>query len=193
MTGPTTRLLERIRAGDEGAQAELYEGLYERLRALAAGRIRHEPEALTLTPTALVHEAYLALAGHEQAWADRAHALAVASRAMRHILVDHARRKTAQKRGDGAAHVSVDDIRSRLAAPGQPFDLDGGAAALLDLDTALTRLSERDERLGRVVECRIFGGLTKQETAAAIGISEATVDRDWARARAYLHVGLSDG
>jgi len=176
MTGPTTRLLERIRAGDEGAQAELYEGLYERLRALAAGRIRHEPEALTLTPTALVHEAYLALAGHEQAWADRAHALAVASRAMRHILVDHARRKTAQKRGDGAAHVSV-----------------GGAAALLDLDTALTRLSERDERLGRVVECRIFGGLTKQETAAAIGISEATVDRDWARARAYLHVGLSDG
>ena len=186
--GHITQLLRRVQEGDEAAQEELYDQLYHRLRHLAAQHLRREAQAWTLSPTSLVHEAYLAMAGHEHAWTDRAHTLAVASRAMRHILIDYARKRAAKKRGENAAHVSLDE--SRVLAVGAPIGVDQHATLLLDLDRALTALAKRDERLGHVIECRIFGGLTGAETAAALGVSAATVERDWVRARAYLHVAI---
>lgn len=193
MPGPTTQLLHRIKDGDSSAKDALYGVLYGRLRDLAARQLRHESEALTLTPTALVHEAYLALVGHEDAWNDHVHVLAVAATAMRHILVDYARRKTALKRGSNAPHVSFDEQQERIGfGPGRALRVDEHAHALLDMDRVLIELAQRDARLGSVIECRVFGGLTTSETAAALGISTATVDRDWARARAYLRDALSD-
>ena len=180
--GPVTQLIRRVQAGDGDAEEDLYRAVYDRLRGMAARHLRHEQNAATLSPTSLVHEAYLAMAGHEEGWADHAHLLAMASKAMRQILVDYARRRTAQKRGAGAAHVPLDEGMLSGAA----VRLDEQAAGLLDLDQALTDLTARDARLGLVVECRVFGGLTTPETAAALSLSSSTVDRDWARARAYL-------
>lgn len=146
---------------------------------MARQRLRGERGGHTLSTTGLVHEAYLKLAGQPGAgWADRGHFLAVAAQAMRRVLVDHARRHRAARRGGGATRVSLDEVH--LAVEEQ-------ADALVALDVALTRLAALDPRMCRVVECRFFAGYTDEETAQALNIAPRTVWRDWARAKGWLH------
>lgn len=171
---PTLDLLVASRAGDDGAAGALYDAVYGELRRLAR-RVRCSGTPETLNTTALVHEAYLKMAdggGYD----DRAHFLGVAAKAMRHVVIDHVRRQRADKRGGGA---EVLPLRETLV--GEAADPD-----LLALDEALTRFASVDERGARVIECRFFGGLTIDETAAALGISTPTVERDWRSARAWL-------
>ena len=179
---PVTELLEQVRAGDRSAFARLWPVVYEELRTLAARLLHAERPGHTLQPTALVHEAYLRLVGTEHLdLADRAHLLAVAAQAMRHVLIDSAVRRKAGKRGGGRATVSLDDVPVVDAARSEQ---------LLALDDALGRLGAIDERQARVVECRFFGGMSIEDTAAALDLSPATVKRDWALARAWLNRDL---
>jgi len=174
-----TALLARWRQGDESAVAELMPAVYGELHRLAGRAMRGERGDHTLQATALVHEAYLRLAaGAAPAWRDRVHFYAVAARTMRHILVDHARRQRAARRGGGAAQVTLTD----RAAPSPPPAVD-----LLDLDDALEELARRDARKARVVELYLFAGLTAAETAAALDVSEPTVRLDARLARAWLY------
>ena len=153
--------------------------LYDELRRIAHYRLRAEQTGHTLETTGLVHEAYLRLAGSERLeLADRAHLLAVAAQAMRHVLIDSAVRRKAGKRGGGVATVSLDDVPVVDAARSDE---------LLALDEALTRLGAIDARQAKVVECRFFGGMSIEDTAAALDLSPATVKRDWALARAWLN------
>jgi RNA polymerase sigma factor (TIGR02999 family) len=179
------RLLERAGSGDRGAVEELFTLLYAELHELAR-RQRHRWRGdYTLDTTALVHEAYLKLAGQGRVRAEsRAHFAAVASRAMRHILCNHARDRAAQKRGGQAAEVTLDEGTALAPAAAGGDDASG---TLLALDDALRRLEREDPRRSRVVECRFFGGMTVEETAAALGTSPRTVKRDWAVAQAWLH------
>lgn len=174
-----TRLLRAARAGDPQAFDELYAVAYEELRRAAHYRLSRHREGATLCTTALVHEAYVRLVdqGGVQ-WVDRAHFLAVASRAMRFVVIDHARARHAQKREmPGEAMVPLDQVE--LAAEAQAPDL-------LVLHDALERLALYDARLARLVEYRFFGGLTYEEIAEVTGKSVPTVKRDWTRARAWL-------
>jgi RNA polymerase sigma factor (TIGR02999 family) len=176
--GDITALLTALRDGDRGALDRLFPLVYHELRDRAHRQLaRHRPGD-TLSTTALVHEAYLKLTDSaHQTYHDRVHFFAVASRAMRQILVDYARRSMAAKRSGGHA-VSLDP--DALADPGR-------AEELLALDEALTQLEKVDERLARIVELRFFGGLSVEETADALGISPRTVKRDWRKARAFLY------
>ena len=177
-----TRLLGALRAGDDAALDRLFPLVHDDLRTIAARLLRHEAPGHTLQPTDLVHEAYLRLAGGPSATPeDRAHFLAIAARAMRHLLVDHARRRRAAKRGGGASPVRITN---------EQVGVDLSFDELLALDDALERLGELDARLRQVVECRFFGGLTEPETAQALGVTTRTVQRDWARARAWLYSEL---
>jgi RNA polymerase sigma factor (TIGR02999 family) len=162
--------------------AEAFELLYRELHRLAhRHRLRWDGNA-TMGTTALVHEAYVKLVdGEHLAFDDRRHFFAVASRAMRHLLCDYARDRGRLKRGGGMRRATDDP--DAVAAPVSDADLD----MLVALDVALTELEEEDERLARVVECRFFAGLSIPETAEALGISPATVKRDWALARAWLY------
>jgi RNA polymerase sigma factor (TIGR02999 family) len=171
-----TRLLRRWRAGDEAALGELMPLVYDRLRRMAQAQMRGERPGHTLQPTALVHEAYERMVDLELSWQDRVHFLSMAARAMRRVLVDHARAHRAAKRGRGAVRVSLHEEHA-VATP---------AVDLLELDRALDRLRRQEDRLGRVVELHYFGGLTYKEMAGALGISEATVDRHLRFARAWL-------
>lgn len=165
---------------------ELLPALYAELRRLAARSLRSERAAHTLEPTALVNEAYLRLSTQSRVhWRDRAHILGAAATAMRRILVDHARARDAEKRGSGAEQVELDEglIGGSLA--------DTPSADLVALDAALERLEAIDPRMVRVVELRFFAGLANEETAEALGISVATVKREWSMARAWLHRELS--
>lgn len=177
--GQVTRLLARVSAGDDAALDELFPLVYGQLRDAADRALRLERPGHTLQPTALVHEAYLKLIGGRGLPSrDRGHFLALAARAMRQILVDHSRRRRALKRGDGRGPVTLDlDVADRAL----PFD------EVLALDDALDRLSGLNPRLRRVVELRFFGGLGEEDIAAALGITTRTVQRDWARARAWLY------
>jgi RNA polymerase sigma factor (TIGR02999 family) len=181
---PITSLLEAAARGDDEAAAELFGQIYPELHRLA-GRVGHGRAGETLNATALAHEAWMKLAGGRAvAWQGRAHFFAVAARAMRQILVDAARRRLAQKRrGGGEWAVSLDE--SLAAAPVRP-------AELVALDEALALLATVDARRAAVVEHRFFGGLTAEETAAVLGISRATVERDWRSARAWLAAELGD-
>jgi len=178
-----TEVLCALRNGAPDAMDRLAPLVYERLRRIAHRQLRAEPMGHTLSTTALVHEAYLKLVDQTRAeWQDRGHFFAVASGAMRRILVDYARRYRAARRGggeDGAPvrPISLDDTEIPVAER---------ADALVALDEALERLGEFDERQARVVECRFFGGLTEEETAAALGISQRTVAREWVTARGWL-------
>jgi RNA polymerase sigma factor (TIGR02999 family) len=175
-----TRLLVEVSAGNEEAAATLFALVYEELRRLAATALKSERPDHTLQATALVHEAYLRLADEPQArWENRAHFLAVASRAMRRILVDHARGRNAKKRGSGAARLALEDVDPISPEPNAHLDL-------ILLDLALERLSAFDSRQGRIVELRFFGGLTVEETAEVVGTSARTVKREWQIARAWL-------
>jgi RNA polymerase sigma-70 factor (ECF subfamily) len=177
-----TRLLIEWSRGNRGSLDRLMPLVYDELRRLAERNIRRERSDHTLQPTALVHEAYLKLVDQRQVhWHDRAHFYAVAAQVMRRILVDHARRHGAAKRGRGVAKVSVDEIV--LPAPQSDVDV-------VALDESLERLATLDERQSRVVELRFFGGLTVEETAEVLNVSPATVKNDWRLARAGLYSEL---
>lgn len=181
--GEITRLVERWGEGDEAALGRLIELVYDDLRQIAHRHLRLDRPDHTINTTALVHEAYVRLAQHEQGvWRSRAQFFAFASRAMRHILIDYARRRRAAKRGGTRVQVPLDENMAAVEAE---------AAELLALDEALDMLAKRSERMARVVECRFFGGLSVHETAEALDSSVRTVEREWTRARAYLHRALS--
>jgi RNA polymerase sigma factor (TIGR02999 family) len=176
-----TRVLHAIAQGDARAPAELLPLVYDELRRLAAARMAHEPAGHTLQPTALVHEAYLRLVKEEAAeWKGRAHFFAAAAEAMRRILIERARRRGRVKHGGGHAHVRVEDFEPG-GSKGSPEDID-----LLVLDETLERLKKQDPRLERVVTLRFFGGLSVEQTAEVLEVSERTVKRDWEFARAWL-------
>lgn len=182
-----TQLLRRAAGGDETAYTALFPLIYEELRQLAQRHMRRERPGHTLSATALVHEAYLRLIGvEEMAFSDRTHFMSFASRVMRRVLVDHAKARNRAKRGGGAAHVTLDGDAGPGAAT-QLLDLDD----LLALDEALDRLEAMDPRACRVVECRVFAGLSVEETADALGVSGPTVKRDYASARAWLNSQLT--
>jgi len=155
---------------------------YQELRDIAHRRLRGGLRG-TLSTTALVHETYLKLAADSAVatWGDRAHFLAVASLAMRYVLVDRARARQTAKRGGARAHVTFDD---------EAISADSQAELVLDLNDALERLAEWDARLARVVDCRFFGGLSESETAEALGVTVRTVQRDWVKARVILRQAL---
>jgi RNA polymerase sigma factor (TIGR02999 family) len=157
--------------------------VYQELRAMAHRQLAARGRGGTLQTTALVHEAYLKLVDQSRAeWRDRAHFLAVASIAMRHVLVDRAKARLALKRGGEFRRITLDD---------QEIGVDDEPDALVQLDEAMERLGEVDARLVRVVECRFFGGLTEEEIAEALGLTVRTVQRDWAKARMMLRRALA--
>jgi RNA polymerase sigma factor (TIGR02999 family) len=172
-----TRLLAGLQEGDPEALNALFPLVYADLRDLARRQLRGARG--TLNTTAVVHEAYLRFAGNEGVTPkDRAHFFALAARAMRQIVIDHARRHLAKKRGGGAARTLLDD--AHLA-------VESRAGELLDLHAALERMEALDARLGRVVELRFFAGLSVEETAEAMAVSAITVKRDWRKAKAFLY------
>jgi RNA polymerase sigma factor (TIGR02999 family) len=178
-----TETLNSIARGDEKAVDLLVPVVYREMKRLAASYLRNERVEHTLQPTALAHEAYLRLVGRENIhWQNRAHFLGVAARAMREILVDHARRRKAQKRGGGQPVTVLDE--ALVVGGDRPIAFD-------DLDQALVDLARLSDRQARVVELRYFGGLTIEETGEVLGISPVTVKRDWATARAWLYRELS--
>jgi RNA polymerase sigma factor (TIGR02999 family) len=185
MTGPDiTRALQDQAGGDQTALDRVLPSIYEELRAIARRELRRERMGHTLTPTALVHEAYLKLVRLERiTWESRAHFFGACAQEMRRILISYARRKAAGRRGGGAEHVPIEN--ACVAAMTRP-------EGLLALDEALTRLAALDARQARVVECRFFAGMDVEETASVLEISPATVKRDWTAARAWLNRELAD-
>ena len=173
-----TLLLGEWGGGDKEALEKLMPLVYDELRRMARGYMRRQPQGHTFQTTELIHETYLKLAGNnEKAWANRAHFFAVAAKAMRHILVDHARSKHAGKRGGWREQISLNDNLAEVGAQ---------SVQVLALDEALNSLSSLDRRKGDVVELKYFGGLTNEETAEALRISVETVKRDWRFARTWL-------
>jgi RNA polymerase sigma factor (TIGR02999 family) len=177
-----TGTLLGCRAGDPEALDRLFPLVYDDLRRVARAQMRREGTDHTLGTTGLVHEAWFRLVDQTRVeWADRAHFFAVATQAMRRILVDYARRYRAAKRGGAPVRVTLDDD---MLATGVRADV------LVALDEALTRLAGVDERLARVVEYRFFGGLSEGETAELLGVTVRTVRRDWVKAKGWLHRAL---
>jgi len=177
-SSPVTELLARWRSGDQNALDALMPLVYSELRQLAQHYLRRERSDHTLQSTALVHEAYLRLAGkNPPQWQNRAHFFGIAAHLMRQILVEHARGHGAAKRGGGATRMTLDE--SLVIA--QQKDVD-----VIILDKALEELTELDAQQGRIVELRFFGGLTIEDTSEVLGISPATVKREWVTARAWL-------
>jgi RNA polymerase sigma factor (TIGR02999 family) len=174
-----TMLLAKARSGDSAALADVFPLIYDELRRLAQQQLLREPDGHTLSPTALVHEAYMRLIDYSRMeWQGRAHFMAVASTAMRRILVDHARGHRSAKRGGMLKRISIDDVE---------LGAEDRAELLIAIDDALGRLKEIDARQAQVVECRFFGGMTEEETADALGIGLRTAKRDWAKAKSWLH------
>jgi RNA polymerase sigma factor (TIGR02999 family) len=180
--GEVTLLLAQVRAGEEGALDRLYPLIYSELRRSAAALLRRERNAFSVQPTELVHDALIRLLGSAPDMESRSHFLGLAARAMRQVLVDRARRRQALKRGGAWERTTLGDVAG--AAGVSPEEL-------IALDDALTRLGAQDPRLRDVVQYRYFGGLNDQEIAATLGVTERTVQRDWQRARAWLHAELS--
>jgi RNA polymerase sigma factor (TIGR02999 family) len=178
-----SRILSAASAGDPRAAEELLPLVYEDLRKLAAARLAEEKPGQTLQATALVHEAYLRLAGNAEPWQGRGHFFAAAAEAMRRILVENARKKVAGKRGGGRRRVPLDDVE--VAAP-------EGADDLLDLDQALSDLEKTDRTAAELVKLRYFAGLTLREAAAALNLAPRSADAIWAYARAWLLDRLRD-
>jgi RNA polymerase sigma factor (TIGR02999 family) len=181
-----TLILGRARAGDEGARDEVVERIYEELRGVAARLMSRERTGHTLSPTAVVHEAVIRLLGEavfDQA-ADRSFLFAAAARAMREVLIDHARRRAAGRRGGGRKRVPLDAVVDYF---------DGQGLDVVAVHEALDRLAELDGRQAQVMTLRYFGGMTVPEVAAALGVATATVERDWRLARAWLAGQLEGG
>lgn len=184
-----TSVLQTADPADPGGLDVLLPLVYEELRSLAHRQLLGERRGHTLGTTALVHETYVRLIDDTRVTRKgRAYFFAAAARAMRHVLVDHARQRLAAKRGGGAERVSLDV--DRLEAAGD-VDVERLADELIDLDRALDDLALMNPRHARVVECRFFGGMDVEETAEALGVSARTVKYDWALARAWLHEALS--
>jgi len=180
--GEATRLLERVRAGDVEASRELFDRLYADMRRIAGRLFRSQRAGHTLEPTALVHEAFVKIAGRENEarWKDGSHALAVAARAMRQVLANHARDRAAQKRGGGPA-------RARVTLAGVAIgDATGAGVDLLDFHDALERLAALDERQAKIAEMRLLGGLPVESIATLLGVSTRTVELDWRMAKDAL-------
>jgi RNA polymerase sigma factor (TIGR02999 family) len=174
-----TALLGDWSRGDRTALNQLLPLVYAELHRVAARQLRKERADHTLQPTALVHEAYIRLVDQRQVdWQNRAHFFGVAAQVMRRILVDHARRHGASKRGEGVRCVSIDEAREVAASDGMP---------VLALDQALDRLEQIDAELARIVELRAFGGLTIEEAAHVLSVSPSTAKRDWRTAKAWLN------
>jgi RNA polymerase sigma-70 factor (ECF subfamily) len=181
--GEVTLLLAEMKRGNSEALPKLIPLVYHELKRLAAHFLRAEREGHTLQPTALVHEAYLRLAGQTAAWQNRAQFMGVAAQLMRRILVDYARQRVAAKRGGGEMPVELGTC-----------ELGGGVEEsenMLAVDEALARLAALDPQQAQVVEMRYFGGMTVEETAEALGIGARTVKREWALAKAWLHLEIS--
>jgi RNA polymerase sigma factor (TIGR02999 family) len=182
-TQPVTELLLELRSGRGDVMERLFPLVYEELRRIAHRALRVERTGHTLGPTGLVHEAYLRLVDQTRLeYRDRAHFFGIAARAMRQILVDYARRHRAAKRGGAKPVIALDE--SVLA-------VEDRAEALLALDEALRDLEVLDPRLGQIVQCRFFGGMTEEETAEVVGVTSRTVRRDWLKAKGWLHHQLS--
>ncbi|MBC8087880.1 MAG: sigma-70 family RNA polymerase sigma factor [Phycisphaerae bacterium] len=187
-SGPSvTDLFARAGAGDRAALDSVLPLVYGELRRLAQKQLLQGDAVVTLNPTALVHEVWLRFAGDDKAtWQSRAHFFALAATSMRRIIIDHARRRGAIKRGGAVHPITLDD--------GQASPIEQRADVLVALDESLRRLERLDARQSRVVECRFFGGMSEVETAEAMGIGLRTVKRDWSKARAWLLQDLaSDG
>jgi RNA polymerase sigma factor (TIGR02999 family) len=193
-----TRLLLEWSSGDGGATAELFPLVYEELRSMAERHLRRERSHHTLQRTALVHEAFLRLTDQKQVtWQSRAQFFGLASQMMRRILVDYARKRNAAKRGDDPVRIDLDDViqgrgagaeaevQLQFSSTDQDPDFDG-------VDKALQRLEQLDPRQGKLVELRFFGGLSQEEAADVLGVSLATVKREWAFARAWLQRELTE-
>lgn len=177
--GKITRLLREIREGDSGAFDRLMPLVYDELRQIARRQLRGERSDHTLDTSALTHEVYLKLVGEAEVdWENRAHFFVLAARAMRQILIDHARKRNAQKRGGNWTRTTLSSRNLRVEVQ---------MGELIDLDEGLHRLHEIDERASRVVELRFFGGMTEDEVAEVLDISTRTVQRDWRKARAWLY------
>jgi RNA polymerase sigma factor (TIGR02999 family) len=178
-----TQLLEKFEPGDRHAGEQLFADVYTELRTLAARYLHRERKSHTLQPTALVHEVYLKLVGQTRVdWQGRAHFLAIAARAMRQILVDHARRHRAAKRGGNRHRIAFDD--NLVIESSRDVDL-------LALEDALTKLTKLDPRQAQMIELRFFGGLDIAEVAKVMGISKRSVEREWTMVRAWLRRELS--
>jgi RNA polymerase sigma factor (TIGR02999 family) len=181
-----TRILREWRSGNKEALDRLVPVVYDELRILASRQLAHEWRHNRLDTTAVVNEAYLKLfAQREVDWQNRGHFFAIAAQLMRRIVVDHARRLLRDKRGGGEVHVALHDAD----APGHASAVD--ALDALALDRALQKLEQQDPDQGRIVELRFFGGLTVEETAAVVGVSPATVKREWALAKGWLYRELT--
>jgi RNA polymerase sigma factor (TIGR02999 family) len=177
--GPVTRLLKSIQSGDYQAAYDLLPIVYAELRNLGRAMVARLPPGNTLQGTALVHEAYLRLVGdEEQDWKCRAYFFAAAAQAMRRIVIDQARRKAAIKHGGGRVRVDADEVEIPIVYPVEDMQA---------LDESLARLRAQDTRKADVVDLRFFAGLSIEETARVLGVSEPTVERDWRFARAYLY------
>lgn len=184
--GQVTHLLQAVRSGDTGSLDRLFELVYDDLKQRAHFQLAGAGQ--TINTTALVHEAYVKLTvGSNSDWQDRLHFMRVAARAMRQILIDRARKHLTQKRGGGATVLDLDELAVGQASP------DAAAENLMALDRALSRLGEQNPRLAEVVELRFFGGMSVEETASALGVSDRTVKRDWRLARAFLQETLDEG
>ena len=177
-------LIRAVRAGHRTEFDRLFASLYDELRRVAHRQLRDRRFGEMLDTNALVHETYLRMVDQARAeWADRAHFFAYASRAMRAVVVDYSRRQYRAKRGGGQPRFSLDE---------RDLPVEEQSEFLLSLDEALTGLAARSERLARTVECRFFGGMTEEETAEALQVSDRTVRRDWLKAKAWLYAELSN-
>ncbi len=177
-----TRLLNDVRAGDQSAAESLLPLIYDDLKSMASSLFSGEKPGHPLQPTALIHEAWLKVAGSLDRMQDRQHFFAIASRAMRQVLTDHARSNLRQKRGEGRKQVTLDDAIGVEASAG---------VDLVDLNDSLERLSELNARHAQVVEFRLLGGMTIAEAADALGVSHSTIENDWFTAKAWLRKDLS--
>lgn len=186
--GQVTEWLKRWRGGDRQAVDQIVPLVYRELREVAQRQLRHEPRTLTLSATALVHEVYLRLIRQRQIQAaDRDAFLATAAQTMRRILVDHARARRRLKRGGHADAESLSDVHEVHLLTEPEVD------EVLELDRVLARLAAADARAAHIVECRVFAGLTLEETAQALDVSVKTVQRTWLAARAFLRKEIRDG
>lgn len=179
-----TRLLLQVRNGDREAYKQLFPIVYDNLRRIARNQLNQESNNHTLNKTALVHESYIKLIEYTDIdWQNRGHFYAIAAKAMRRILTDYARKKTAAKRGGGAAHLTLDEHTS---------DFNAQALELVGVDEALTELEKLNERLSKIVELHFYAGLSMEETGKVLGMSRSTVNRDWVKARTWLYGKLVD-
>ena len=182
-----TQLLQALKEGDESALDNLFVQVYDELHQMAHNKRKHwVGKDYTLNTTALVHEAYIKLTDHSQHdWNSRAHFMGVAAKAMRHILINYAEKRRTKKRGGDLKKVSLEEERAHIDDVIHMSDEQ--ADKLLAIESAIKKLEINNERQVRIIECKFFGGMTNEETAKSLGISKATVKRDWAMAQAWLH------